>query len=99
MKKLLGLARGMCINGEGEVAWCMMDKNGHFWTITTPAYLVRRSPVRLLATHPVVMDYPPETIQLDAQKLTFTGVDSDPERGRIEVVYNQQNNLPISIAH
>ena len=100
MKRLAGLARGLNINGTGQVAWCFQDIYGNFRTILVPAYLVKKSPVRLLATKPLMDKYDPEDIVMSRQQLKLTGAEHlDPRRTPISVVYSKHNNLPISICH
>ena len=98
--KLVGLARGLIISGEGQVEWCFLDTEGGIRTIRLPAYLVKKSPVRLLAcSRKFFDDHECESITLNKQGLRLNGLEGDPTRSAIDVPWNSKNNLPISVCN
>ena len=98
--KLVGLARGLIISGEGDVEWCFLDNEGGIRTIRQQAYLVKKSPVRLLAcSRKFFEDHEHETITLNKQGLRLNGLEGDSGRSAVDVPWNSKNNLPISICN
>ena len=79
VKQLTGLARGLFIKGVGTVAWTVLDINGKPRTLKMEAYFVPKSPVRLMSTAQLLQCYPGETIQLNDQMATLSGIEGDPE--------------------
>lgn len=98
-RKMLGMAKGLMITGEGEVAWSVMDEYGSFRILVTTAYLVPKSPVRLLSTTTLLRQHEGESITLDSQKLRLSGLEMDPSKTPITVMYHPSNNLPVSVAY
>ena len=73
-KTLTGLARGLLITGVGTVGWTVMDVNGKPRTLKVEAYLVPKSPVRLMSTAQLLQTHTGETISLDDQSATLSGM-------------------------
>ncbi len=99
IKKLSGLAKGMVIKGVGTVAWTFIDVHGRLRTIYTTAYYVPKSPVRLLSTGNLLRDLPGETISLDSQSCTLSGIKGDPERTPVQAYMCSVNNIPTSTCY
>ena len=96
LRKLVGIASGVNIKGEGEVLWGIMDEYGEPRIIRVKAYLIPSLHTRLLATTSFLKSYKGETITLDEQKLKLSGLESkDCLRTPVTVWYNDDNNLPI----
>ncbi|KAI2503664.1 hypothetical protein MHU86_10788 [Fragilaria crotonensis] len=96
--QLKGIARGLQIKGQGEVTWAVHDTNGNLRMIKVPAFYVPGIKVRLLSTTSLLQTYQGETIQVESNRLTLSGVPGDPSRGAVMVLVNPQNNLPTSDA-
>ena len=94
LKQLTGLAFGLQIKGVGAVEWTVLDINGMPRTLSLDAYYVPRSPVRLLSTAQLLQAYPGETIELDDQSATLSGLKGDPKRTPVKAFVNPQNNIP-----
>lgn len=94
LKTLTGLATGLHIKGVGTVAWTVLDLNGKPRTLKLDAYLVPKSPVRLLSTAQLLQTYSGETIHLDDQSATLSGVEGDPKRPPVIAFVNPSNNIP-----
>ena len=94
LKTLTGLARGLVIRGVGTVAWTVLDVNGKPRTLKLEAYLVPKSPVRLLSTAQLLQTYSGETISLDDQSATLSGIAGDPLRAPVKAFVNPSNNIP-----
>ncbi len=94
MKTLTGLARGLVIKGVGTVTWTVLDVNGKPRTLKMEAYLVPKSPVRLLSTTQLLQTYSGETIRLDDQSATLSGIAGDPLRAPVKAFVNPSNNIP-----
>ncbi|KAI2506683.1 hypothetical protein MHU86_7784 [Fragilaria crotonensis] len=96
--QLKGIARGLQIKGQGEVTWAVHDTNGNLRMIKVPAFYVPGIKVRLLSTTSLLQTYQGETIQVESNRLTLSGVPGDSSRGAVMVLVNPQNNLPTSDA-
>ena len=94
IKTLTGLARGLFIRGVGTVAWTVLDVNGKPRTLKVDAYFVPGSPVRLLSTSQLLQTYSGETINLDDQSATLSGIAGDPQRAPVKAFVNPSNNIP-----
>ena len=68
-------------------------------TLTLPAYYVPKIRIRLLSTTSLLQAYADETIKVEADKLTLSGIDGNPKRNPIVARVNPQNNLPTSEAY
>ena len=99
ISQLKGIARGLRIKGQGEVTWALHDVNGNLRLLKLPAYYVPGIKVRLLSTTSLLQTYSPETINIEAHRMTLSGVPGDPTRGSVTAVTNPQNNLPTSEAY
>ena len=71
-----------------------MDVNGKLRVIEIPAYYVPESPVKLLSTAQTLQHYDGETIVLDDQAATLSGLKGDPTRGQVKALVNPYNNIP-----
>ena len=96
--QLKGIARGLQIKGQGEVTWAVHDTNGNLRMIMVPAFYVPGIKVRLLSTTSLLQTYQGETIKIESNGLTLSGVPGDSNRGAVMVLVNPQNNLPTSDA-
>ncbi|KAI2498513.1 hypothetical protein MHU86_15973 [Fragilaria crotonensis] len=96
--QLKGIARGLQIKGQGEVTWAVHDTNGNLRMIKVPAFYVPGIKVRLLSTTSLLQTYQGETIKVESNRLTLSGVPGDSSRGAVMVLVNPQNNLPTSDA-
>ena len=94
LKQLTGLAHGLHIKGVGTVKWTVLDINGIPRTLSIDAYYVPKSPMRLMSTAQLLQAYPGETIQLDDQSATLSGVKGDPNRAPVKAFVNPSNNIP-----
>ena len=94
VKTLTGLAKGLWIRGIGTVGWTVVDVNGKPRTLKVEAYYVPGSPVRLLSTAQLLQTYQGETIMLDDQSATLSGVAGDPARAPVKAFVNPSNNIP-----
>ena len=92
------IARGLQINGQGEVTWEVHDTNGNLRTIKVPAFYVPGIKVRLLSTTSLLQTYKNESITIESNRLTLSGIPGDSNRGPVMVMVNPQNNLPTSDA-
>ena len=93
-KTLTGLARGLMITGVGTVGWTVLDINGKPRTLKVEAHLVPKSPVKLMSTAQLLQAYTGETISLDDQSATLSGIAGDPERPPVKAFVNPCNNIP-----
>jgi hypothetical protein len=82
MIKLLGLARGLNINGQGHVMWAARNTEGLLRVTKVPAYHVPGCKIHLLSTS-LLQTYSGEQIILNDVKLTLSGELSDPTRGAV----------------
>ena len=55
--KLSGLAKGLRIQGEGQVLWPVRDVNDNLRLIKLPAYYVPKAGIRLLSTTNILNVY------------------------------------------
>ena len=94
-----GIAKGLRIEGQGTVRWCVHDAFGNLRTLTLPAYYVPKIRIRLLSTTSLLQSYGNETIKVEADKLTLSGIDGDPSRNPVVARVNPDNNLPTSEAY
>jgi len=97
--QLKGIAKGLRIEGQGTVRWCVHDAFGNLRTLTLPAYYVPKIRIRLLSTTSLLQSYGNETIKVEADKLTLSGIDGDPSRNPVVARVNPDNNLPTSEAY
>ena len=97
--QLKGIAKGLRIEGQGNVRWCVHDTLGNLRTLTLPAYYVPKIRIRLLSTTSLLQSYNNETIKVEADKLTLSGIDGDPSRNPVVARVNPDNNLPTSEAY
>ena len=97
--QLKGIAKGLQIKGQGEVSWAVHDQFGNLRIIKVPAYHVPNIKVRLLSTTSLLQTYPDETITIEPNRLTLSGVANDSNRGPVTANVNPQNNLPTSEAY
>ena len=96
--QLKGIAKGLQIKGQGEVSWAVHDQFGNLRIIEVPAYHVPNIKVRLLSTTSLLQTYPDETITIEPNRLTLSGVANDSTRGPVTANVNPQSNLPTSEA-
>ncbi|KAI2514061.1 hypothetical protein MHU86_445 [Fragilaria crotonensis] len=68
-------------------------------TLKVPAFHVPNIKVRLLSTSSLLQTYPDETITIEPNRLTLSGVPNDVNRGPVTANVNPQNNLPTSEAY
>jgi len=94
LNQLSGLATGLFIQGAGTIEWTVLDVNGAPRTLKVDAYYVPNSPVRLLSTAQLLQAYPGETIELNEQSATLSGVKGDPKRPPVKAFLNPINNIP-----
>ena len=59
-KSLLGISRGLKIEGEGIVTWCLTDETGVVRSFDIPALYVPSCNVRLLRPNAVTEQFPDE---------------------------------------
>ena len=97
--QLRGIARGLNIQGQGTVAWCLYDANGTLRTLHLPAYYVPSVSVRLLSTTSLLQTYANESIKVLANRLILSGEASDATRNPIIAMVNPTTNLPTSEAY
>jgi hypothetical protein len=97
--QLKGIAKGLQIKGQGEVNWAVHDQLGNLRILKVPAYHVPNIKVRLLSTTSLLKTYPDETITIEPNRLTLSGITGDSDRGPVTANVNPQNNLPTSEAY
>ncbi|KAI2513070.1 hypothetical protein MHU86_1362 [Fragilaria crotonensis] len=97
--QLKGIAKGLQIKGQGEVTWAVHDQLGNLRLLKVPAFHVPNIKVRLLSTSSLLQTYPDETITIEPNRLTLSGVPNDANRGPVTANVNSQNNLPTSEAY
>ena len=97
--KLQGLAKGLHIAGQGHVMWAFHDADGQLRAIKVPAYHAPACRVRLLSTTSLLQTYPGETITIEADRLTLSGLSGDPTRGSVTARVDPSNNLPTTHAY
>ncbi|KAI2490896.1 hypothetical protein MHU86_23661 [Fragilaria crotonensis] len=97
--QLKGIAKGLQIKGQGEVTWAVHDQLGNLRLLKVPAFHVPNIKVRLLSTSSLLQTYPDETITIEPNRLTLSGVPNDANRGPVTANVNPQNNLPTSEAY
>jgi GAG-pre-integrase domain len=97
--QLNGIAKGLRIEGQGEVRWSVYDTTGRLRHLTLPAYYVPKIKVRLISTTSLLQTYVNETIKVEAHQLTLSGIPDCPERTAVTARVNPDNNLPTSDAH
>ena len=97
--QLKGIAKGLRIEGQGQVRWSLHDSEGGLRHLTLPAYYVPKIRVRLLSTTSLLQTYDTETIKVEAHQLTLSGVPGCGERTTVTARVNPDNNLPTSQAH
>ncbi|KAI2489082.1 hypothetical protein MHU86_25511 [Fragilaria crotonensis] len=97
--QLKGIAKGLQIKGQGEVTWAVHDQLGNLRLLKVPAFHVPNIKVRLLSTSSLLQTYPDETITIEPNRLTLSGVPNDVNRGPVTANVNPQNNLPTSEAY
>ena len=97
--QLRGIAKGLRIEGQGQVRWSVHDTAGGLRHLTLPAYYVPKIRVRLLSTTSLLQTYSEETIKVEAHQLTLSGVPGCPDRTSVTARVNPDNNLPTSAAH
>ena len=88
-----GLATGLHSEAEGMVAWTVPTVTGGLRTLRLPA-LLANSPVKLASTGVINDVYPEETIVLDSQGATLSGLKGDPTREPVKAWKNPLNNIP-----
>lgn len=98
IKTLTGLASGLKIKGVGEVAWTVLDVNGAPRTLVLPCFYVPNSPVRLLSTSSMLQKYGDESIHMDQQVATLSGLKGDSNRHAVQAFVNPSNNIPTCTA-
>ncbi|KAI2509045.1 hypothetical protein MHU86_5421 [Fragilaria crotonensis] len=96
--QLKGIAKGLQIKGQGEVTGCPRSSSKPS-TSQSPAFHVPNIKVRLLSTSSLLQTYPDETITIEPNRLTLSGVPNDANRGPVTANVNPQNNLPTSEAY
>ena len=94
LKTLTGLASGLHIKGIGVVEWTVLDVNGQPRILRLPAYYVPKCPVRLLSTTVLLQKCPQETLVMDENSATLTGVKGDPTRRPVKAFVDPANNIP-----
>lgn len=97
--QLKGIAKGLRIEGQGQVRWSVHNTSGGLRHLTLPAYYVPKIRVRLLSTTSLLQTYNAETIKVEAHQLTLSGVPGCPDRTTVTARVNPDNNLPTSDAH
>ena len=97
--RLVGVARGLKIQGKGIVRWCIQGVDGQLRILELPALYIPDVKARLLSTNGCLQVYDGETIKLEKGKLTLSGLPEDPTRGKIKVYVDGGTNLPISMAY
>ena len=99
LKKLSGMAKGLWIKGEGKVSWSILDIHGRPRTFELPCYHVPNSPLRLMSTGVLLSTYQGETIKMDSQSATLSGIEGDPIRTPVQAFACGVNNIPTSRAY
>ena len=98
-QRLTGIARGLKIEGEGEVLWAMMGTDGRLRLLKLPALYIPSSPQRLLSTTSLLQTYPDEEIKMDSQKAQLSGKKGDPTKAGVVAMVNPTNNLPTTVTY
>jgi hypothetical protein len=96
--QLRGIARGLNIQGQGTVAWCLYDANGTLLHAPPPGLL---RPQRLRtppSTTSLLQTYANESIKVLANRLILSGEASDATRNPVIVMVKPKTNLPMSEA-
>ena len=99
MTTLSGLAKGLRIQGKGEVLWAVADTTGTHRILRLPAFYVPASPVKLLSTSVLIETYPNETFRGNSEGITLEGDASDPTRSSVLARINPENNLPTTTTY
>ena len=95
--KIQGIAKGLVIQGVGQVAWSFSDPDGLTRTLTVPAYYVPKATVRLLSTNSLLQTYPMETIQILPDRMILSG-SKTTSTSPIEILVDPKSNLHIGAA-
>ena len=98
-RRLTGIARGLKIEGEGEVMWSVVGKDGMIRTLKLPALYVPNCQQRLLSTSSLLQTYEGEIIKLDAQKAVLSGIKGDPTRQGVIALIDDKTNLPTTTTY
>jgi hypothetical protein len=97
--KLMGIAKGMTIEGQGHVMWSFHDTAGMLRVLKVPAYHVPRIRARLLSTSSLLQTYKGEEIVSTPYSMRLTGSPNDPTRGTVVAHVNPINNLPTTLTY
>ena len=97
-KSLLGISKGLKIEGQGIVNWCLTDETGNVRTFEVPALYVPSCNVRLLRPNAITEQFPDESITIEENGLRLSGANNEPSRGTVFAKISKANNLPTSVA-
>ena len=91
---LNGISKGLKVEGEGIVRWCMMDDVGGIRTFEVKALYVPKCKVRLLRPHAITEKYHDESISITDHGLKLSGSQTDLSRQSLSIFISPSNNLP-----
>ena len=95
---LLGISKGLKVQGQGIVRWNLIDESGAIRPLEVPALYVPNCKVRLLRPHAIIEQHPDETIDVTDNGMRLSGFDDDPSRGSVLAIISDENNLPVCAA-
>lgn len=88
------LAKGLKVEGIGQVAWSMHGNTVMIRLLIVPTYHVSNSSARLLSTSSVLQTYPEENIIRTQTGMSLMGVKGDSRRGKITATVIPVTKLP-----
>ena len=91
---LTGISKGLKVEGEGVVKWCIMDDNGGIRSFELSALYVPKCKVRLLRPHAITELFRDESITFNDNGLQLSGSPDDDSRPSLTVYISPSNNLP-----
>jgi hypothetical protein len=97
--RLKGTAKGLSIQGQGQVMLTVLDASGQLRALKVPAYYVPQARVRLLSTTSLLQSYPDETISMEAHQLTLSGIRGSSRCDPVVARVNPSNNLPMTTSY
>ena len=100
--KLQGIAKGVSIAGQGNVAWAFVDTKGKLRTLKVPALYVPKAKARLLSTSSLLAQYPEEMINIQSNRLLLSKTNSNNSNTNehpIEILTDSSTNLPVGYAY
>ena len=99
LSHLHSVGGGHDVEGEGMVLWSVVDTTGMLRHLKVKAYYVPSSQIRLLSLHALLQHNEQESITMENDCLTLSGVTDDDSRNSVRVPLHPVSRLPISIAY